>query len=100
MVTWSRFAQEDLKQIYDFVARDSKYYAQKVVKNIVEKSEMLEVFPEMGRVVPEIEDLNVREVFIYSYRLIYEIRSNKIEVLALIHSKRDFSSGNLDDLRS
>ena len=32
----------------------------------------------------------IREIFVYSYRLIYEIFPNRIEALALIHSKRDF----------
>ena len=45
MVRWSRPSKQDLKQIYDFIARDSTYYAQKVVVAIVEKSETLNVFP-------------------------------------------------------
>jgi len=44
----------------------------------------------MGRVVPEIGDVNIRELFLYSYRLIYELSSDKIEILAIIHGKQDF----------
>ncbi len=90
MVIWSQPAKLDLKQVHDFIAKDSKYYAQKVVRDIVEKSEVLDSFPEMGRVVPEIGDPSVREIFIYCYRLIYQINSKRIHVLALFHSKRDF----------
>jgi toxin ParE1/3/4 len=100
MVIWSQPAKLDLRQIHDFIAKDSKYYYQKVAKDIVEKSEVLDSFSEMGRVVPEINDPHIREIFIYCYRLIYQISSKKIQVLALIHSKRDFNSGNLDDLRN
>ncbi|MCC7212739.1 MAG: type II toxin-antitoxin system RelE/ParE family toxin [Candidatus Brocadia sp.] len=49
----------------------------------------------MGRIVPEISEVNIREVIVYSYRLIYEISSDKIEVLALIHCKQDFSPETL-----
>ena len=100
MVIWSYPAKLDLKQVHDFIAKDSKYYAQKVVKDIVEKSEVLDPFPKMGRIVPEISDPNIREIFIYSYRLVYQISSEQIHVLALIHSKRDFASENFDDLRN
>jgi len=90
MVKWSTPAKRDLKEIYDYIARDSKYYAKKVAKTIVERTEMLKEFPEIGRVVPEIGDNNVRELFVYSYRLIYELAPAGVEVLAIIHGKRDF----------
>lgn len=67
MVKWTTPAKDDLKDIHDYIARDSKYYAQKVSLDIVDKSEQLENFPLMGRVVSEIEDTNIREIFIYSY---------------------------------
>lgn len=44
--------------------------------------------PESGRVVPELNDPHVRERFIYSYRLIYEIKDNDIFVMGVIHGKR------------
>ena len=59
MVIWSIPAKEDLKKIYDYIARDSKYYARKVSQEIVEKSEKLNNFPEIGRIVPEIDEPNI-----------------------------------------
>jgi toxin ParE1/3/4 len=90
MVEWSKPAQRDLKQIHDYIAKDSKHYAKKVVQSIVENTEQLEDYPEIGRIVPEIDDANVRELIVYSYRLIYEISPDGIEILAVIHGKRDF----------
>lgn len=87
---WAKPARLDLKQIHDYIARDSKYYAEKVSAEIVESSEKLNSFPEAGRMVPEIGDPKIRELFVYSYRLIYEISLNEIQILALIHSKRNF----------
>ena len=99
MVEWSGPAKRDLKQIHNYIAQDSKYYAKNVVRNIVNKSETLEPFPKAGRMVPEINDPNVREIFVYSYRLIYEITPKRVEILAIVHGKRDFSNANLDMLR-
>lgn len=98
MVIWSMPARNDLKQIYDYIAKDSIYYATNVVENVVSKAENLDEFPEIGRVVPEIGDKNVRELIIYSYRLIYELVSNDVQILAIIHGKRDFSSLDRNDL--
>ena len=70
MVIWSIPAKQDLKKIYDYIARDSKYYAEKVSQDILERSEKTNEFPEIGRIVPEIGEVNIREVIVYSYRLI------------------------------
>ncbi len=99
MVKWSKPAGLDLKQIHDYIARDSKFYAQKVSMEIIEKSEKLNLFPELGRVVPELGDPNIRELLIYSYRLLYEVFPDKVEVLALIHSKRNFIKDFLNEQR-
>jgi len=91
MVAWSEPAKEDLKIIYDYIQHDSPHYAQQVISNIIEKTETLIDFPEIGRVVPEIDENNIREVFIYSYRIIYEISNKEIIIHAVIHGKRDFN---------
>ena len=85
MVKWSVPARNDLKQINDYIANDSKYYAQNVIQEIVAKTETLTEFPKIGRIVPEISDQNIRELIVYSYRLIYEISVAGIEILAIIH---------------
>ena len=90
MVIWSDPAKKELKAIYDYIAEDSKIYAKKVVNSIIEKTDYIDNFPKCGRIVPEIENENIRETFIYSYRLIYEITEKHIEIIALIHGKRDY----------
>jgi toxin ParE1/3/4 len=90
MVIWSEPAKEDLKKLFDYIASDSRYYAIKVSHEFVEKSERLGKHPRMGRVVPEIENANIRELIIYSYRLIYEITPKRIVILAIVHGKQDF----------
>lgn len=91
MVRWTSPATADLKKIFAYIAEDSKYYARQVVKNIVEKTETLNDFPEIGRTVPELNEKNIRELMIYSYRLVYEVKGGDVEIIAIIHGKRDFS---------
>lgn len=38
--------------------------------------------------MPELHDRAVRERFLYSYRVIYELRAERIEILAVLHGRR------------
>jgi toxin ParE1/3/4 len=91
MVEWSVPAKNDLKKIHEYIAQDSTFYAQKVILTLIEKSENLNNFSEMGRIVPELQEKNIRELLIYSYRIIYEIIKSDIIIHAVIHMKRDFN---------
>lgn len=87
-VTWSPEAVEDLESIAEYIERDSAFYAQSVVSQILEASRKIKEFPLIGRVLPEIGDENIRERFIYSYRLVYKIQQQRILIVAVIHGKR------------
>jgi toxin ParE1/3/4 len=87
-VRWSPEATEDLEAIAEYIARDSEYYARAVVTQTLSASRNIGEFPQLGRIVPEMGDENVRERFIYSYRLIYRIEPKRILIVAVIHGKR------------
>jgi len=87
-VIWSLEALDDIDNIAEYIGRDSIYHAQQVVEQIFASSDTLLKQPELGRVVPELNNPQVREHFIYSYRLIYEIKEPEIHIMAVIHGKR------------
>lgn len=87
-VVWSPEAVEDLESIAEYIERDSMFYARSVVSKILEASRNIKEFPLIGRVVPELGDENIRERFIYSYRLMYQLNKQKILIVAIIHGKR------------
>jgi toxin ParE1/3/4 len=87
-VIWSNESLEDIENIAEFISRDSNHHAQRVVDEIIHIVEILQTQPEMGRIVPELNQSQVREHFIYSYRIIYEIDNNQIHILAVIHGGR------------
>ena len=65
------------------------------VQGFREKTDVLDELPRMGRMVAEISDENVKELSLYSYRIIYEIRSEKVLVLAVVHKRRDLSAEDI-----
>jgi len=87
-VKWSPEAAEDLELIAEYIARDSEFYARAVVTEVLSVSRTIREFPLIGRIVPEIGDEHIRERFIYSYRLVYRIETERILVVAVIHGKR------------
>lgn len=87
-VKWSPEAIEDLESIAEYIAKDSRFYASAVVSKILLTSRKIPEQPFLGRMVPEIGSKNIRERFVYSYRLVYEIKRNVINIVAIIHGKR------------
>ena len=95
MVTWTKPAISDLKHIYDFIAEDSKHYAKKVAHEIREKTDTLSKLPNVGKMVPEVGKPEIKELHIYSYRVMYEVKGEQCFILAVIHKRRDFAPEDL-----
>jgi len=95
VVIWMEPAKADLQHIHNFIAEDSKRYARKVVREMVGKADILDETPKLGKMVPEIQDDNVRELHLYSYRILYEIKTPNIEVLAVIHKRQHLEPENI-----
>jgi plasmid stabilization system protein ParE len=89
VVIWTEPAKADLRSIHDFIAADSRHYAKKVVQDLINKTDILDRLPRVGRVVPELSDGNIRELLPHSYRVIYEIKGEDVFVVAVIHKRRD-----------
>jgi len=87
-VKWSPEATEDLESIVEYIARDSEFYARSVVSKILAVSRKISEQPMIGRIVPEIGEQEIRERFVYSYRLVYRIQNSTITIVAIIHGKR------------
>ena len=95
MVKWTAHALAQLRHIHNYIAQDSPFYAKRVSDALVRKTFLLDELPYIGRVVPELNEENVREVSLYSYRILYDIQTNRIEILAVIHKRRDLQAGEI-----
>lgn len=89
MVKWTDHAKAQLRHIHDYIAQDSALYAKRVAEALVSKTMGLDELPRQGRIAPELNEETVRELPLYSYRILYEIKPTHIDVLAVIHKRRD-----------
>ena len=88
-VDWTEEALREVGDAAAYIARDSVLYADALVEAAIAAAETLTHSPLRGRVVPEFEG-GVREIFVKSYRLIYEISGNTVSIRAFIHGARNF----------
>ena len=87
-VTWSLTALDDVDAIAEYINRDSPAYTRAVVNKILDTARKLETFPNAGRIVPELDDEQIREHFVYSYRIIYRIQNNDVLIVAVVYGRR------------
>jgi len=84
-VHWTNTAEAHLDAIYAYIAQDSKTYALRIVDRITRRSQQISELSLSGRKVPEYELDQIREVFSGPYRIIYHIKADQIDVIAVIH---------------
>ncbi len=87
-VRWTPQAADDLDAIAEFIARDSPHFAALFVADILQTVDRMADFPESGRMVPEIGKKSIREIILGSYRIIYRLRREAVEVLTVHHGAR------------
>ena len=90
-IDWTEPALLDLEGIRNYIKKDSAYYAKWFIAKIIEAAEHLANFPLVGRLVPEAEQENIRELLFHHYRIIYRVEEERILILAVIHGSRDLS---------
>ena len=87
-IKWTEQALDDAESIASYIARDSFFYAQAHAQRIFETVKRLEHFPESGRIVPEINKSEIREIILGNYRIIYRYRNNIVEIITVYHASR------------
>ena len=87
---WSPQSLRDIESIRAYIAEDSPLYADLVVRRLVAAAERLRAFPESGRIVPERNTPEIREVIVRPYRLVYRVRPGLVEIATVFRASRLF----------
>ena len=87
-IVWTDLAKDDLGSIYDYISRDSKIYAGRYVDKLISRVDQLASNPKSGRIVPEINSEEIRELIEGNYRLVYRYKSHTVTLLRVHHSAR------------
>jgi len=87
-IVWSPLAIERASEIVDYIAPDKPLAAEKWIQTVFSKVDHLRLSPEMGRILPEINDPLFRELIYGNYRIIYHIGTKQVSILTIRHGKQ------------
>jgi plasmid stabilization system protein ParE len=84
-------ARQALDETLEHIAEESPEGAHAVLEQALAAAAGLETLSERGRVVPELSNLAIREVFVFQYRLVCQVTTSEVRILSLLHGARDFA---------
>lgn len=90
-VVWTPSARDCVDEILGYIVEESPAGAAKVLDAIGATAASLAELSERGTVVKELADRSIREVYVYRYRMIYQVGSDQVRILAVIHGAMDFA---------
>lgn len=92
---WTEQAVEQLGAIADYISLSSPVYAEAVVERVAARIESALEYPDIGHRVPELGAPEIRQLIEWPYRIIYRRRADSIEILAIVHGRRDLHDVDL-----
>lgn len=87
-IIWAPLAVDRASEIADYIAQDKPSAAEKWIDTVFSKVEQLKSSPEIGRIVPEINDSQFRELTYGNYRIIYRIETKQISIITIRHGRQ------------
>lgn len=87
-IIWSPLAVERAAEIAEYISHDNPTAAKKWIDTVFSKVEQLKSFPESGRIVPEINSKDFRELIYGNYRIIYRVENIQVSILTIRHGKQ------------
>ena len=87
-VIWTKEALEKLFEIEEFIGMDNPERAARFVDYLIERDESISQYPKIGRVVPEFLNPAIREIIVKKYRIVYRLKTDRIEILTVFEGHR------------
>ena len=88
-IIWSGLAKEHLQEIDKYISEGSPFYSIIFIDKLIASFEKIGSFPQIGRIVPEFERNDLREIFFHKYRIVYQLRNNVVTIVAIVHGAMD-----------
>jgi plasmid stabilization system protein ParE len=95
-VVWTSVAIEKLDEIERFIAEDNPKRASDFIDTLLEKGDLIGLYPDRGRAVPEIAYPEIRKVFVGNYRVVYRRTPDRIEILTVFEGHRSIRMDELE----
>lgn len=87
-IVWSTQSRRDLRAIHDFIARDSKHYADLQIERLITRVERAAEMPSTGHPVHEFTESGLKEEHEGGYRIIYGTQNDGFQIVTIVHMKQ------------
>lgn len=91
-VVWTEAARDGLDSALEYISEDSPGAAGHFLGVVLDTAQSLSFLSERGRIVPEFQRPDIREIFVYSYRMLYQVTLPEVHIVAFLHGARDFGN--------
>lgn len=91
-VIWTELAQDGLDITLDYIGESSPDAAERFLEVVLDTAQSLSFLSERGRIVPEFRWSNMREIFVYRYRILYQVTPSEVYIVAFLHGARDIGN--------
>jgi addiction module RelE/StbE family toxin len=85
---WTREALDNILEIEDYISQDNPSKAIEFTDSLIDKCDHIIDNPEIGRVVPEFSDSQIRELIVKNYRIVYRHIDKEIQILTVFEGRR------------
>ena len=92
---WSKESLIQLIEIEQFISKDNPTGAIKFIDRLIDRGDKVKEYPFKGRIVPEFSVNEIREVFEKTYRIVYKISDDQIEILTVFEGHQLLRSGDI-----
>ena len=97
-VRWSESALDDLDRALAYIAADNPGAAKKLGRKARESTRKLKDYPDSGRVVPEFQNIEIRELIVGPFRLIYRRTQVEARIVCVLRAERNLGSETIEQL--
>ena len=89
-INWTAEAEQWLKDIHDYIAKDNPEAASRVINTIYEKVQLLKRFPELGHKYELQQEYNIRVLLLGHFKIAYNLKKDgDIDILGVFHGALD-----------
>ncbi|MGH2587168.1 MAG: type II toxin-antitoxin system RelE/ParE family toxin [Dehalococcoidia bacterium] len=94
-VVWGARARNDLASTAEYIAQDSPRAARAWMTRVIRATERLQDAPLSGRIVPEYDEHEIRELIVGNYRIIYRVTALGVEIARVWHGARSLTRDSI-----
>ena len=95
-IIWTPQAKSDLRSIEGYISQFAPATAKAFIRRICDRVRTLVTLPLAAVPLSDLPRADLREVYVGSYRIIFRVTDETVQVLAVVHGARLLSNDSIE----